>query len=106
MSAKTNFAGKPVELIYTFAALLAMQEQHNVNVYASETFIPSPRLTAVLVWGGLVSQGSGFKLSIQDVAEGFVSIAEANEAGNAAIKELTLQLSGKPKGADDTPGKT
>ena len=95
MNNQITISGTAYLLKFTFASFLAMQEQHGVNVFAGSTFEPSPRLLAVLLWGGTLHANHG--LTPQGIAAG-LSMEEATKA-QSVIFDVLLEALPKKKDA-------
>lgn len=58
-----HVAGTVIPLRFDFAAICRMQDEHGINVLDDKTWTPSPKLFAVLIWGGCLHAQPQLKLA-------------------------------------------
>lgn len=62
MHKSVTIGGTAMVLKYPFHSLCRMEEEFKVNVFNPDTWSPSPRFAAIVIWGGLIHAKPDLKL--------------------------------------------
>jgi hypothetical protein len=92
---KIVISGKEYVPRFSFNSLIAMEEKHNLNVFAG--FKNSPKTTAILIWGAVIDAEP--VMTLERVAAG-IRVEDMDKFGAIALTKLLEQL---PKKDDEAP---